>query len=115
MDMELKQKAQNAGIDVNAGVERFMGNEELYEKFLRRFAEDASYQELVAAIASGDCQAAFTAAHTLKGVSGNLSLKKLEAVVAVQVEHLRAGDLDSARPLMEEITAAYEKVRAVIC
>ena len=114
MDITWKQKAQNAGIDIDAGVERFMGNEALYEKFLHRFAEDKSYSELAAALAEGNCETAFTAAHTLKGVSGNLSLTKLQKIVSEQVEYLRAGNLDAAIPLMKDISAAYNDVLSVL-
>ena len=114
MDNAWKKKAQDAGIDVDSGVERFMGNEALYEKFLHRFADDKSYPELVAALSENNCSAAFTAAHTLKGVSGNLSLFKLQKLVAEQVEFLRAGDLDAAKPLMEDITATYNEILDVL-
>lgn len=114
MDNTWKQIAQNAGIDIDSGVERFSGNEMLYEKFLHRFADDKSYSELVAALSDDDCSAAFNAAHTLKGVSGNLSLIRLQEIVSEQVEYLRLGDLDAGKRILEEVSAAYKDILKIL-
>ena len=110
MDNTWKQRAKDAGIDIDSGVERFMGNEMLYEKFLHRFVDDKSYSELVTALSDNDCNAAFNAAHTLKGVSGNLSLVRLRNLVSKQVEYLRVDNLDAAKLMLEDISAAYKDV-----
>lgn len=110
MDQEFKQRMEQAGVDVSGGTERFMGNEALFEKFLRRFPQDKTYAELVDAISAGDIGRAFTAAHTLKGVCGNLSMLRMEQLVSRQVEYLRGGDLASASGLMPDIAAVYEAV-----
>lgn len=114
MDNTWKTEAKNAGIDIDSGVERFMGNEALYEKFLHRFADDKSYFELTDALSKGDCEAAFNAAHTLKGVSGNLSLITLQKLVCEQVECLRIGNLDAAVLFMEKISEAYNDIMRII-
>lgn len=114
MDNTWKQRAKDAGIDVDSGVERFSGNEMLYEKFLRRFADDKSYAEFVTALSYNDCDVAFNAAHTLKGVSGNLSLIRLQKLVSEQVEYLRAGDLEAAKRMLEAVSAAYKDVLDVL-
>jgi HPt (histidine-containing phosphotransfer) domain-containing protein len=111
---ELKLRMEQAGVDVSSGVERFMGNEALFERFLRRFIDDKSYIELAEAISAGDAERAFMAAHTLKGVCGNLSMVRLENLVRSQVEYLRSGDFLSASKLMPDITAAYEIIISVI-
>ena len=54
-------------------------SQRLVEKFVRKFLDDRSYAELTAAMAAGDHDAAFRAAHTLKGVAANLSFTKLRA------------------------------------
>lgn len=114
MDAVLKQNLAAAGVEIDSGLERFMGNETLYEKFLKRFCEDSAYADLTAAISEQNCEKAFTAAHTLKGVCGNLSMIKLEELVKQQVEFLRAGDLTAAAKMMPDITAAYEAVMRVL-
>lgn len=110
MDSVQKKKLEDAGIDVESGLARFMGNEALYEKFMKKFCDDKSYAELVQTVADGDCEKAFVAAHTLKGVCGNLSMTKLAQLVSRQVEYLRGGELAPAADMMPEITAAYEEI-----
>lgn len=114
MDSELKSRMEQAGVDVVSGLERFMGNEALFERFFRRFMDDKSYAELVDAISCKDTERAFTAAHTLKGVCGNLSMVRMEKLVGSQVEALRAGDFISASNLMPDISAAYESIALLI-
>lgn len=109
MAIERKQ-AESIGIDINAGVERFMGNEDLYERFLHKFADDVTYSELIAAFSENNCKAAFNAAHTLKGVCGNLSLVRLYELAARMTEYLRSGDMDMAKSMTEDLSAAYKAV-----
>ena len=73
MNEALRKKLLGAGVDPDSALERFMGNEGLYLRFAGRFLEDRNYEELLKAMEKGDTKAAFAAAHTLKGVSGNLS------------------------------------------
>ena len=98
------------GIDYTDGLRRFMNNASLFEKFLMRFPEDVTFGELKNALDAGDCEAAFHAAHTLKGVAGNLSLKTLIQAVSRQTETLRGGDLAGGKQQMNAVTAAYEEV-----
>ncbi len=114
MDNIQKKRMEESGIDVDSGLARFMGNEALYEKFLGRFCDDKSYAELVQTVADGDCEKAFAAAHTLKGVCGNLSMIRLEQLVSRQVEYLRSGELEPAAQMMPEITTAYEDIIRII-
>lgn len=86
-------------------------SQRLVEKFVRKFLDDQSYSELTAAMAAGDRDVAFRAAHTLKGVSANLSFTKLRASASELTELLRApadGIPKEAAPLMEAVTRDYE-------
>lgn len=105
-----KQTLVHAGIDVDGALERFMGAEALLVRFLRKFPDDPNFPALEAAIAAGDCEAAFTAAHTLKGVCGNLSMTPLFDTVSRQTELLRAGDLAAAAAMMPALTTQYQSV-----
>ena len=68
MTEQFKNQLQSAGVDVSGALNRFMNNEGLYERFLRKFSADTSYQNLLNAIDSSDFEEAFRAAH-LKGRS----------------------------------------------
>lgn len=115
MEQAKIQFFEEHGIDYKDGLGRFMNNAALFEKFLWRFPEDATFGALKNALDADDCAAAFHAAHTLKGVAGNLSLKALVQAVSRQTEILRGGDLAGGKELMGAVTAAYEEaVQAIL-
>ena len=103
-----------AGIQADEALERLMGSEALLERFLKKFLQDKSYEELVSAIEGQELERAFRAAHTLKGVCGNLSMTSLFSLFTAQVEALRRGDMDEAARLMAEIAPAWEAAAAAI-
>ena len=107
MTESLKTQLIKAGIDVNSALERFMGNEALLERFLKKFPQDENYQKLCAAMEASDWEAALTAAHTLKGICGNLSIAPLFDLLAIQVAAFRADDWHSAKKIMPQISGAY--------
>ena len=63
-------------IDVNDGLARLQGNKKLYAKLLKSYLEMADINGIAQALSARDFQAAREQAHSLKGVSGNLSLTK---------------------------------------
>lgn len=110
MDNEAKLRLLVAGVNVDSAMARFLNNAALMEKFLRRFPSDPNYSLLCQAMAQGDTDAAFTAAHTLKGVAGNLSLDRLFAATSTVVESLRGKDLAMAEQQMPPLHQAYREV-----
>ena len=114
MTGEKLEKLKAAGIDGSDALSRFVGNEGLLEKFLKKFLNDQNYQKLCEAIDAEDYEAALAASHTLKGVSGNLSMTELNALTTEQVKAFRAGDNDLAKQLMPKITEAYNAAVAAI-
>ena len=63
--------------------------DERVQKFLMLFLKDTSFSDLENGIRSGNVEEAFRAAHTLKGICGNLSLTKLLALAEELTEALR--------------------------
>ena len=59
MDKELKDKLEANGFDVDVTLQRFMNNEKLYFKFLKKLPADQNYVSFGEAINNGDCEAAF--------------------------------------------------------
>ena len=88
----------------------------LIEKFAIKFLDDQSYAQLSQAMAAGSCADAFRAAHTLKGVSANLSFAQLRASSSSLTELLRGADTIPAKasPLMDAVTRDYEMTVAAI-
>ncbi len=114
MEQQKKDRLKSAGIDVADALGRFMGNEGMYEKFLNKFLNDQNYSKLKEALEAKDYEAALSASHTLKGVSGNLSIKTLADLLALQVKMFRDGDNKSAEELMPKITEAYNAAAEAI-
>ena len=73
----LLEKLENYGADVNGAMSRFLKDEELYAVCLSAFESDEGFAELGEALKNQDYQQAFDAAHTIKGVAGNLGLTPL--------------------------------------
>ena len=114
MTLERNSRLESGGIDVAQALERVMGNEALLERLLGRFLDDPQYPALCAALERGDPEQAAAAAHTLKGMCGNLSMTELFQLFTAQVEVLRGGDLMAGRALMAQIAPAYERVAAAV-
>lgn len=105
------------GANYAATMPRFVGKEALYMRFLTMFFADDSYETLGSMLAAQDWKAAFEAAHTLKGVAGNMGLTPLYDVVCTLLELLRAGgrqeDAAHYDALYAEIGREMERVRAL--
>ena len=104
----------SAGIDLEDAMERFMDNEAMMTKFLIRFLDDPSFSQLCRAMEQQDAESAFEAAHTLKGVAGNLSMKALFQQTSALVEDLRQKDLAAAAGKMAALEEQYETVRTAL-
>ena len=109
-----REALEAAGVDVGDALARVLGNEALLERLLGIYAQDGSVASLGDALESGDVTAARAAAHALKGVSANLSMRRLTELSASVLDRLHAGDLDGARELMSQVREAHEAVLAAI-
>lgn len=114
MTDEIRARLTEAGMNVDDALKRFMNNEAMLEKFLKKFTADTTYQALVDAISAGDVEEAFKAAHTLKGVAANFSFETLGQKVSDACEEFRAGNLERGSALMGEITTLYDRIVNVI-
>lgn len=113
MEDSRKEALIRVGVNLDEALERFMGNEELLMRFLKKFVNDPSYQSLVKAMGEKNAKDAFEASHALKGVCGNLSIAKLFELVSRLVEFLRGGNAgEEAEQCFAEVVAEYERVIA---
>lgn len=110
MDDAKREALKAAGIDVEDAVRRFMGKEELMMKFLLRFGQDPNFGLLRQALEEGDTARAYEAAHALKGLAGNLSLRVVFARSSELVDSLRAGDLQQAKAGFPALEESYRAV-----
>lgn len=109
-----KAALESLGMDLQQTLGRFVGNEGLLFKFLGKFKSDASYTQLADAMEQNDLEMAFHAAHTLKGVVGNLGLGTLFDTTSDVVELLRTQDMPSAQEQFPAVRDAYENVKQTL-
>ncbi len=85
-------------------------SEERVEKFLLKVLDDKSYELLLTSLEEKNIPEAFRAAHTLKGVSQNLSLTGLYHTSAVLSDVLRDRTEygEDIEPPFEELKKVYE-------
>lgn len=81
----------------------------LVERFIAKFLEDRTFETLCRKMAAGNQNDAFAAAHTLKGVSGNLAFTALFDASSRLTEELRGTDeiTQDAVSLLEEVKEHY--------
>lgn len=84
-------------IDFADGVKRVMNNVKLYVRLLTKFKTDIKLDNLETAIATNDLEKARNAAHTLKGLSANLSLTELNKQSLALETQIKAGTADPAQ------------------
>lgn len=116
MTDERKAILEAGGFNVDEAMKRFMNNEQLWIRFLKKFKGDESYANLVKAMAEKDSKNAFAAAHTLKGITGNLAMTRFNVLISEQTEHLRkeADGMEEAAAMMPQITELYnESIRII--
>ena len=102
----------NEYIDPSEALSRVGGNVNLYKRLLGSFVGGTLYQDLLSAIERGEQEEATRHAHSLKGVSANLSLPKIRAV-SIELEQLLKDNAQCDSSL-EELKVAYEATIAQI-
>ena len=102
------------GANLEEGLSRCMNNESFYLRLVKMIPGDANFQKLYDAIGSGDLDAAFEAAHALKGSTTNLALTPVSAPVVEITELLRARTQKDYKTLIHQIREARDEL-ARIC
>lgn len=98
------------GIDHADAMARMLNNDALFKQLAQHYRTDTNFEALRADMEVGDFETAYNHAHTLKGVSGNLSFGQLHKLAAQVCDALSNGDADAAHALMEPLTDAHELV-----
>lgn len=111
---EILDLLKEKGNDVDGALRRFVGNENMYVKFLKRFADDTSYPALKDAVEKVDLGNAFVAVHTLKGVAGNLGLTKVYEIATEMTDKLRVRSDENLAADFEKLSEEYKAVLEII-
>lgn len=113
MDTMLEKLAA-LGTDVKDGLNRFMENEPLYVRCLKKFPPQADQCTLHDDLINKNYEAAVKSAHTMKGLTGNLSITPLYMRYSEIVDRLRAGEEQGLETIEAEIAQIQEQICAVI-
>ncbi len=119
MDENLKKQLEDCGVDVDVALERFMGREAIFMKFIMKFTEDQNCMQIRDGLENRDVQMAFERAHSLKGVAGNLGVTSVYTLAAQVTDLLRGKqtdevDFDQAMEMQGKLEEAYTKVCSVV-
>lgn len=107
------------GADVDTALNRFMGKEELYLKFIQKFQNDKNLENLQDCYKNDDYEGIFASAHSLKGVSGNLGLNPVYDVSAQICDLLRGKqasevDTEKLKELKEQLEDICQRFWSII-
>lgn len=118
--MSLITELENSGfIDSKDALSRLMNKTVLYEKVLKKFPNEAKRADgFISCLEAQDYTGAYEAAHTLKGVTGNLSITPLYNGYSEISALLKGDSIDPVKakevfeallPIQNEIIACIEK------
>ena len=108
------EQLNSVHVNTSQAIARFSGNSDLFEKFLNKFTQDDNYLKIQNAMQQKDYDALLSAAHTLKGVSGNLAMETLYQVCSEMVTHLRSGRTDLCEEIYQRLSQQYQAIYQVI-
>lgn len=114
MTEEMKAELLEAGIDYEGILNRLPGRDELIYRLLKKFLDEKCFEGLEQALQNQDCEAAFAHAHTLKGVTANLEMTRLNEATCVLVEKLRAKQLAGTEEDFAKVKKEYQQVVDII-
>lgn len=103
------------GIDMGAFRDMVRGNDDMIQKLLGKFFDTygGKAAEIASDVAAGNFQRAISAAHSLKGVSGNIRATEVfEAAKALEAALKDAPEGPDTGPLLNDLAGALDQVMA---
>lgn len=110
MNSEQRYTLSLRNTDIDGALGRLCGNEALYEECLRGFLQDPTVSELNEAVKNDLWDSAFTAAHALKGVAGNMGFIPLMHSVGQLLILIRGGRMADIPEALEQVNSAYRDI-----
>lgn len=83
-------------------------------RLVKKYLDDTNYEKLSENIGKKNYEDAFTAAHTLKGITSNLGFDKLAESSSAITEALRASEYGQLDEMLAKVKADHEEVVASI-
>lgn len=112
--MTVKECYDALGADYNDVIGRLMTDDRV-KKYLLKYVEKSELASLEDAMQKKDWNAAFGAAHNMKGVALNLSLTRLAAAASDLCEMLRGGTpKGDTEPLFRRVKEEHEALFSAV-
>lgn len=108
--MTFIEELKSLGMDTDEGLDRVMGDKDLYEMMLGMFADAVRDNPVAAEDFGGDPEPLIRRVHMLKGTSGNLSLTPIFHGYNTVLGLLRDGKPDQARAEFETMLPVQDKL-----
>lgn len=119
MDAEMLKRFTEVGVKPEEAIYRFLGKEDIYRKFLKKYLADTGISDIKQGLERKDAYEVFKASHTLKGVAANLGLEAVQRKASEITECTRERsfvefDLVTLDKLLGELEECNERVCQVI-
>ncbi len=112
--MNFDEAIKAIGINKEETLNRFSGNNELLEKFIKKFPEDKTIDFIKKAASEKNYNDLEESVHTMKGLSGNLGFSKLYEYSSALVNAIRAKDFSTADILTPKVIETCCKISEII-
>jgi HPt (histidine-containing phosphotransfer) domain-containing protein len=104
----------DAGVDLAGVMRRMADSEATLNSCLKSFLQDPNMDEMKQAIHNQAWKEAFAAAHTLKGIFGNMGFISLSKSASAVVELLRAGNTADLQEPLRQVQLGYDAMTDAI-
>ncbi len=119
MDVETVKRFNDAGLKPEEAIYRFLGKEDIYKKFLKKYLTEPGIDNIKQGMEKKDAYEVFKAAHTLKGVAANLGLEAIQNKASEITEYTREKrfdefDMGQLEKMLAELEDCNGRARQVI-
>lgn len=121
MNNEIEAELKNLGVDIQSTRERLLKKEELLHKFLFKFLEDSSFEELKKSFEQKDMKSVQKHAHTLKGLAANLGLvpvfhstDKIVEILRIHDEKVNPETEEQMKLIIEDLEKTYHQIKEIL-
>lgn len=108
---------RNNDVDVDAAVDRLMGNDDLYLDFIKRLPEELNLATIREALVQQDGESFHFYLHNLKGFAVNLGITEIAEAAQAGLTEFRASqfrNVTKLEGLLDEIEASGEKFASAL-
>ena len=99
-------------VDQEDGKKRVMNNAKLYAKLLGKFRDETNIDPIFSALDAGNYEEAQGLAHTIKGITANLSIKDLNEKIVELEAQIKAKSVDPQ--IIEAVKASCAATMPVV-